>query len=132
MRYQIIEEARQDYPVGVLCDTLDVSLSGYSAWRKRPLSEHRRADEVLAEQIQEVYQSCRQVYGSPRMHAELQAQGITSSCKRVARLMRERRLSARRRHHKTITTKREAGARVAPNLLDQNITASRRLGEVDR
>ena len=86
--YQIIEEARQDYPVGVLCDTLDVSLSGYSAWRKRPLSEHRRADEVLAEQIQEVYQSCRQVYGSPRIHAELQAQGITSSCKRVARLMR--------------------------------------------
>jgi hypothetical protein len=41
-----------------------VSLSGYYAWIKRPVSEHRRADEVLGEQIQQVYQSCRQVYGT--------------------------------------------------------------------
>ncbi len=120
-----MEEYRQDYPVGVLCETLGVSLSGYYAWRKRPVCEHRRADEVLGEQIQQVYQTYRQVYGSPRIHAELQAQGITSSRKRVARLMRERGLSARRRHHKTITTKSEPGARVAPNLLDQDFTASR-------
>jgi putative transposase len=89
------------------------------------MSEHCRADGVLAEQIQEVYQSCRQVYGSPRIHAELQVRGITSSRKRVARLMRERGLSARRWRHRTITTKSEPGARVAPNLLDQDFTASR-------
>jgi transposase InsO family protein len=73
------------------------------------MSEHCRADTVLADQIQEVYHSCRQVYGSPRIHAELQAQGITSSCKRVARLMRERGLSARRPRHRTNTTKSEPG-----------------------
>jgi len=89
------------------------------------MSEHRRTDEVLGEQIQPVYQACRQVYGSPRIHAELQAQGITSSRKRVARLMREPGLSARRPHHRTITTKSESGVRVAPNLLDQDVTASR-------
>jgi putative transposase len=59
------------------------------------------------------------------MHAQLQDRGMKSSRKRVARLMRERGLSARRRQHRTITTKREPGARVAPNLLDQNFTASR-------
>lgn len=80
---------------------------------------------MLAEQIQAVYQMCRQVYGSPRIHAELRAQGIRCSRKRVARLMRERGLSARRRHHRTITTKSEPGTRVAPNLLDQDFTASR-------
>jgi putative transposase len=121
----VVEEYRQEYPVSVLCETLGVSLSGYYAWRKRPMCEHRRANEVLAEQIQEVYHACRQVYGSPRIHAELQAQGISSSRKRVARLMRERGLSARRRRHRTITTKSEPGARVAPNLLDQDFTASR-------
>ncbi len=88
------------------------------------MSEHCQADGVLADHIQEVYQSCRQVYGSPRIHAELQARGITSSRKRVARLMRERGLSARRPRHRTITTKSELGARVAPNLLDQDFTAS--------
>ena len=114
----MVEEYRKEYPVSVLCETLGVSLSGYYAWRKRPICQHRRADEVLADQIQEVYHACRQVYGSPRIHAELQAQGISSSRKRVARLMRERGLSARRPRHRTITTRSEPGARVAPNLLD--------------
>ncbi len=111
--------------MSVLCETLEVSLSGYSAWKKRPVSQHQREDPQLAEQIQHVYHACRQVYGSPRIHVELREQGVTSSRKRVARLMREQGLSAHRRQHKTITTKSEPGARVAPNLLDQECTASR-------
>ena len=39
--------------------------------------------------------------------------------------MRERGLSARRRRHRTITTKSESGARVVPNLLDHDFTATR-------
>ncbi len=120
-----MDEYRKEYPVSVLCETLEVSLSGYYAWKKRPVSQHQREDQQLAEQIQAVYHSCRQVYGSPRIHAELREQGITSSRKRVARLMREQGVSARRWRHKTITTKSEPGARVAPNLLDQDFTASR-------
>ena len=120
-----MEEYRKNYPVSILCETLGVSLSGYYAWRNRPMSQHEREDTQLAEHIQAVYHACRQVYGSPRIHAELQAQGIPSSRKRVARLMRERGLSACRRSHRTITTKREPGARVSPNLLDQDFTAIR-------
>lgn len=121
----MVEEYRQEYRVTVLCETLGVSLSGYYGWKKRPMSRHQREDQQLAEHIQEVYHSCRQVYGSPRIHVELREQGITSSRKRVARLMRERGLSARRQWHRTTTTKSEPGARVAPNLLDQDFTASR-------
>jgi len=124
MRYQVVEDSREDYAVSVLCETLGVSLSGYYAWKKRPMSKHCREDSKLAVHIQETYQSCRQVYGSPRIHAELRAQGISSSRKRVARLMREKGLSARRRHHRISTTKNEPGARVAPNLLDQDFTAA--------
>ena len=121
----MVDEYRKEYPVSVLCESLGVSLSGYYAWKKRPVSQHQREDQQLAEQIQAVYHSCRQVYGSPRIHAELREQGVASSRKRVARLMREQGLSARRRRHKTITTKSEPGARVAPNVLDQDFTASR-------
>ena len=119
-----MDKYRKDYPVSVLCETLEVSLSGYYAWKKRPMSQHQQEDHQLADHIQEVYQSRRQVDGSPRIHTELRDQGITSSRKRVARLMRERGLSACRRHHRTITTKSEPGARVAPNMLDQDFTAS--------
>ena len=74
----MVEEYRKEYPVSVLCHPLGVSLSGYYAWRKRPICEHRRADDVLADQIQEVYHACRQVYGNPCVHAELQARGISA------------------------------------------------------
>jgi putative transposase len=120
-----VEEYRKEDPASVLCETLGGSLSGYSAWKKRPMSQHQQEDQQLVERIQAISHSCRHVYGSPRIHAEVQDQGITSSRKRVARLMREQGLSARRRHHRTITTKSEPGARVAPNVLDQEFTANR-------
>ena len=41
VRFQFIEEHRQEYPVGLLCAALDVSLSGYCAWRKRPMSHQK-------------------------------------------------------------------------------------------
>jgi transposase InsO family protein len=113
---------------------LGVSLSGYYAWKNRPQSQHQREDSRLAKHIHAVYHASRQVYGSPRIHAELREQGISTSRKRVARLMRERGLSACRRRHRMITTHSEPGARVDPNLLDQDFTATRpnekRMGDI--
>jgi putative transposase len=120
-----VEGLREEYPVSVLCETLGVSLSGYYAWKKRPLSQHQREDQQLAERMQGVYHANRQVYGSPRIHVELRDQGISISRKRVARLMREQGLSASRRRHRTITTHSEPGARVSPNLLNQEFSATR-------
>jgi putative transposase len=120
-----VEEYRKEYQVSVLCETLGVSLSGYYVWKNRPLSQHQREDTQLAEHIHAVYHACRHVYGSPHIHAELRDRGITVSRKRVARLMREQGLSACRRRHRTITTHSVPGVRVAPNLLDQDFTATR-------
>ncbi|MFL5665273.1 MAG: IS3 family transposase [Ktedonobacteraceae bacterium] len=63
------------------------------------------------------------MYGSPRIHAELHAQGLQCAQKRVARLMREQGLCARRPRHRTVTTKSEPDALVAPNLLPRNFSA---------
>jgi transposase InsO family protein len=120
-----VEAYRKDYSITVLCETLGVSLSGYYAWKKRPLSQHQLEDSQLAERIQAAYHANRQVYGSPHIHAELREQGIICSRRRVARLMREQGLSASRRRHRTITTHSVPGARVAPNVLDQEFTATR-------
>jgi putative transposase len=129
-----VEAYRKDYPISVLCNTLGVSLSGYYAWKKCPVSQHQLEDSQLAEHIHVAYQASRQVYrgacGSPRIHAELCDQGIICSRRRVARLMRERGLSACRLRHRKITTHSVPGARVAPNRLKQEFTATRRLGEV--
>ena len=90
-----MEEYRRDYPISVLCETLGVSLSGYHAWKNRPLSQHQREDNQLAEHIHVVYHACRQVYGSPRIHAELPesraspspANGWLASCENRACLL---------------------------------------------
>jgi transposase InsO family protein len=73
--------------------------------------------------VKEVFQTDRGVYGSPRVHAELQDQGIKCARKRVARLMREQELFATRPRHRTITTHSEPRAQVAPNLLERDFSA---------
>jgi transposase InsO family protein len=120
-----VERYRADYPIQVLYETLEVSVSGYFAWRKRPISEHQKEDRLLAERIQAAYHANRQVYGSPRVHAVQHAEGIKCSRKRIARLMREQGLSARRPRHRTITTQSQPGARLAPNVLARDFTARR-------
>lgn len=113
----------QEYSVTVMCEALEVSVSGYYAWCKREPSQHSREDAELAEKITTTFQKKRCVYGSPRIHAELHAQGIHCARKRVARLMRERELVAKRPRHRTVTTNSEQGAVVAPNLLQQDFHA---------
>jgi transposase InsO family protein len=124
MRFQFIEDHRQEYSASLLCETLNVSVSGDSAWRKRPMSSQQRDDGQLAEHVQAAYHANRGVYGSPRVHAELQAQGIKCARKRVARLMRELELAACRPRHRTRTTRSDPSARVAPNRLDRDFTAT--------
>jgi putative transposase len=55
----------------VLCTILEVSMSGYYAWRKRPMSEHQKEDALLTDQLQTAYSANRGVYGSPRLQVEL-------------------------------------------------------------
>jgi putative transposase len=94
VRFQFIAEHRQQYSVTLLCQALDVSVSGYYAWCQREVSEHQREDARLEAQIQQIDLSHRQVYGSPRIHAVLQARGVHCSRKRVMRLMQQLGLSA--------------------------------------
>lgn len=78
-----------------MCHVLEISVSGYYAWHKREPSQHSREDAALAAKVEMAFEENRGVYGSPRIHAELQAQGIRCGQKRVARLMRELDISAR-------------------------------------
>ena len=75
MRFRFIEDRRADYPVRVLCDVLGVSPAGYYAWRRRPESRRTAANRDLVGDIQQVHREAHGRYGSPRIHAELRAQG---------------------------------------------------------
>ena len=72
-----------------MCRVLGVSRSGYYAWRKRPPSKRDQKDAMLTKRIRQIHENSRGTYGSPRVHAALQAEGVRVAKKRVARLMKE-------------------------------------------
>ena len=102
---------------------LEVSPSGYYAWRGRKISARARADEKLQPRIRTIHLLSRQTYGAPRIHAELQDEGTRVGRKRVARLMREARLRGVSRRKSTVTTRRDRSARPAPDLVDRKFVA---------
>ncbi len=112
--------------MSVMCRELDVSRSGYYAWRKRLPSQREIANQKLLAHIEKVFDYSRQTYGSPRIHRELQRRAIACGRHRVARLMRQAGLAAKKRRKKwPVTTQRQLGDPVAPNLLNQDFTAER-------
>ena len=123
MRYRFVAAEQARYPVRLLCRVVGVAASGFYAWLRRGPSQRERQDRSLAEQIAAVFAASRRTYGSPRVHAELRAEGIRVSRKRVARLMREGGLAATIRRRFPRTTNSDHGRPVAPNLLEQKFTA---------
>ena len=123
MKYAFIAAHEKEFPIRLLCHVLEVSESGYYAWRKRAPSERKRTDEELGKRIEDAYQKNRQVYGSPRIYAELKEQGVHCGRKRVARLMRERDINAKSKRRKIKTTDSRHDNPVAPNILDRDFTA---------
>jgi putative transposase len=126
MRFRLIEDHREVWPVRGMCAALSVSPSGFYAWRSQPQSPRKIANRELLVAIRRIHAQHRERYGAPRIHAELRAEGHTLSRKRVARLMRRHGIRARApRRYRVCTTDSKHSLPVAANLLDQNFVANR-------
>ncbi|WP_423824705.1 IS3 family transposase [Salinibacter ruber] len=122
--FRFIDAHQAEFPISVMCRVLRVSRSGYYAWRKRPPSKRARKDAMLTEKIRQIHEKSRGTYGSPRIHAALQGEGIRVGEKRVARLMKAAGLRGASRRKRPSTTIRDDSRRPAPDLVDRDFTAS--------
>ncbi|MFQ7355607.1 MAG: IS3 family transposase [Coprococcus phoceensis] len=68
---------------------MDVSRSGYNAWKKRVPSDTSIRRTVLKEKIQKIYDDSHQNYGAPKIAAELRKSGETITEKTVGNYMRQ-------------------------------------------
>jgi putative transposase len=125
MRYQFIEEHQDEFPVQRMCKVLGVSPSGYYAWQTRPVSRRAQANEKLLPEIRAIHSRSRKTYGSPRVHAELTADGFRVGKNRVARLMRVENLRGQRKQKQPHTTNSQHSYPVAPNHLNREFHATR-------
>jgi len=110
------------HKIATMCRVLEVSTSGYYAWRKRTASKRAREDAVLLRQIRTAHAASDGTYGAPRIHAELVAAGVEVGRERVARLMREAGIVGVHRRRFIVTTTRGEG-RQAPDLVERHFAA---------
>jgi transposase InsO family protein len=123
-RFAFVAAERANHAVVPLCRIAGASVSGFYAWlRAIPAVQNRvEAEAALRGHIGRIFAARRRVYGSPR--AELRREGRRHSRRRVARLMREMGLAARRgRRPRPRTTDSRHDLPVAPNLLEQRFAA---------
>ena len=119
---------RLQYPLRVLCRVLEVSRSGYSAWRTRRPSKRAQANARLEVAIQAAHVRTRQTYGPERLQTELRADGSPAGVGRIKRLRKKFGLRCQQVRRFTTTTDSTHALPVADNVLAQPF-ASRRPNE---
>ncbi len=123
--FEVIAAEEAHFPVSMMCEVLEVSRSGYYAWKTREPSERARETAELVQEVAEIHAASRKTYGSPRIRRELRERGRNVSRKRVARLMRQEGIQGRRRAKFKKTTDSNHRFPVANNILDRNFTVSK-------
>ena len=122
--YPFIEaEKAQQRHVKRPCELLEVSRTAYYDWALHIPSAHEISDAELLVKIKAVFAKSKRRYGSPRVHRKLQELGVVCSCKRVARLMRENALVARKTRRFKKTTIPDPKVTEAIDLLKRSFGA---------
>ncbi len=98
---------------------MQVSRTGYYAWKSRKPSQREIQNQILSEKIKTIFSESKETYGSPRIYQELKQSGVACSEKRIAQLMQAQKISAVERKRFVNTTDSAHDMPVAENLLDR-------------
>jgi len=126
VKFAFIRDHQEAFPVEALCDVLDVSRSGFYAWSRRLpcTSDLRRAR--LVGQIREVHSESRATYGSPRVFAALQGEGVACCENTVAKLMKAEGIRSKsKRPFRVQTTDSRHDHPIVANILNREFYPDR-------
>lgn len=124
MKYARIDELRQQHPVAAMCRVLEVSESGYHAWRQRPPSARTQENLRLETEIKAAHQRTRETYGPQRLQSDLADHGIPASVYRIKRIRRRLGLRCKQKRKFKATTNSSHTLPLAPNLLDRQFAVA--------
>jgi transposase InsO family protein len=124
MKFQYIADYSGCLTRSHLCRLIGVTERGLRAWKHRPPSQRQRRDIVLLAHIRDQHRLSRGSYGRPRMTEELNELGLQVGQRRVGRLMRQNGIQIVRARKFKATTDSDHIFNIAPNLLQQDFTAS--------
>ena len=130
MRFQFIKENEDAFEVSAMCETFNVSRSGYYSWKKRPVSKTAQRAESLTAEIEEIHHKRKEVYGSPRVHQELLDRGHECCVNTVAKLMRIAGIRAKTKKKFIATTNSNHDRPVAENVLNREFNSATQPNEI--
>jgi putative transposase len=119
----VIKQLRPEYPVPLLCQSLEVSASGYYDWLKRPDSPRQKEEARLVIEIKAAHKRNRETYGPERLQSDLADYGIRVGVHRLKRIRRVHGIRCKQVKKFKATTNSDHSLPVADNLLDQNFVA---------
>ncbi|MFF3926684.1 IS3 family transposase, partial [Paenibacillus lactis] len=125
VKYRFIHEHRSEYRLEKMCRIMEVSRSGYYKWLGRPESERERQHKEWTEQVKEVYDTSRQLYGSPKVTQQLKKKGVSISERTVTRIMKENGIRSKTVKKYKATTNSKHTLPVQENVLNREFTASK-------
>jgi len=79
----MVDLHEQGFPLAALCRALEVSSSGYYAWRRGGLSSRAEEDLCLTPQVRAVFREHKRRYGARRIARELSERGMSCGTRRV-------------------------------------------------
>jgi len=124
VKYAMMKELQEDYPVPFMCRIYDVSSSGYYAWLGRPPSKRAQEEARLEVEILAAHQRTRETYGPERLQEDLADNGVKTTVHRVKRIRRKLGIRCKQKRKFKATTNSNHTLPVAPNLLEQKFTAT--------
>jgi putative transposase len=117
MRFAFIRRHEREYGIGAMCRVLSVTRAGYYAWRNRGPSGRAMANAALLVEIRASHFRSKRSYGSPRVWRDLKRRRGSLDEKRVARLMAQAGLRAKRSKRYRVTTDSRSTAVIHENVL---------------
>jgi len=118
--YRFIVAEKANYPIRMMCRVLKVSRSAFYAWLGKKDDPETDGELALRVHIATIHRQSRGTYGSPRVHAELKAQGFEVGRHRTARLMKDMGLSGTpKKRFRVGTTDSDHNNPIADNLLNR-------------
>lgn len=124
MKYALMKELSQSYPIALMSRVYGVSASGYHAWNGRPVSARAQEEGRLEAEIRAAHKRNRETYGPERLQDDLKCHGIQVGVHRIKRIRRKLGLRCKQKRKFKATTNSNHTLPVAENLLEQNFTAT--------
>ena len=112
-----MDTLRRRFSLSMMCRVLQVSRSGFYAWRRRPPSKRRRQEGRLQAEIRAAHERARWTYGPERLQRDLAAHGVRVGVHRIKRIRRQLGLRCRQKRRYRATTDSRHALPVAPNVL---------------